>query len=94
MLKAEFIEEMQNKIDGATKKQINIFLDAFIESVSDVLSRGEEVKLVGFGTFKMRKIKGHEGTNPYNPSEKIQIKDVCIPMFKVSKGFKENSLAV
>ena len=92
MLKAEFVEEMQKRIDGSTKKQLNEFLDVFFESVADVLARGDEVKFVGFGTFKMRKIKAHEGINPYNPGEKINVKDVYTPMFKVGKGLKENAL--
>lgn len=88
MLKNELIDKIQEKLDGKTKKECGEFIDAFIECVTDALARNEEVKLVNFGTFKVRKIKAHEGVDPAT-KEKIMIKDKYIPMFKVGKGLKD-----
>lgn len=87
MLKQDFINEIQAKLGGKTKKECGEFLDAFESTVYDVLSRGDEVKLTGFGTFKTRKIAAHEGTNPKN-GEKIKVDETVVPAFKSGNSFK------
>lgn len=88
MLKQDFINEIQGKLGSKTKKECGEFLDAFQETIYDVLSRGEEVKLTGFGTFKTRKIAAHEGVNPQN-GKKIKVAETVIPTFKVGSALKE-----
>ena len=88
MLKQDFISEIQAKLGGKTKKECGEFLDAFQDTVYEVLSRGEEVKLTGFGTFKTRKIAAHEGVNPQN-GKKIKVAETVIPTFKVGSALKE-----
>lgn len=87
MLKQGFINELQAKLGSKTKKECGEFLDAFESTVYDVLSRGDEVKLTGFGTFKTRRIAAHEGVNPQN-GEKIKIAESVSPSFKVGAVFK------
>lgn len=89
MLKAEFIDKVQKILPGASKKDINTLLDAIIETIGAALSRGEEVKIVNFGTFKMRKIAAHDGVDPI-AKKKIHIPETSVPYFKVSKKFKES----
>lgn len=88
MLKQDFIAEIQAKLGGKTKKECGEFLDAFQETVYDALSRGEEVKLTGFGTFKTRKTSAREGFNPQT-KEKIKIAATVTPTFKPGATFKE-----
>lgn len=88
MLKQDFISEIQAKLGSKTKKECGEFLDAFQQTVYDVLSRGEEVKITGFGTFKTRKIAAHEGVNPQN-GKKIKVAETVVPTFKVGSAFKE-----
>ena len=87
MLKKDFIDELHTKLDGKSKKECAEFLDAFQDTVYDVLSRGEEVKLTGFGTFKMRKVTARDGVNP-RTGEKIKIAEGIVPAFKVGSTFK------
>lgn len=87
MLKQDFINEIQARLDGKSKKECGEFLDAFQAVVYDALSRGEEIKITGFGTFKTRKIKAHEGVNPQS-GEKIKIAETVIPAFKPGNAFK------
>lgn len=89
MLRKEFIAKMQKKLESKSKQECNDFLDAFIETVTETLARGDEVKLVNFGTFKLRKIAAHDGVDPVT-LEKIKVKDIYIPFFKVGKGLKDN----
>jgi DNA-binding protein HU-beta len=52
MNKKELVAEIADKV-GITKKDIANVVDAFIETVTDTLSKDEKVTLVGFGTFQV-----------------------------------------
>lgn len=88
MVRNEFINELQKNTDGKSKKECGEFIDAFVKTVTDCLIKGEEIKLVNFGTFKVRKIKAHTGFDPVS-KKKVEVKDTYVPMFKVGKGLKE-----
>ena len=62
MNKAELITSMAEK-SKLTKKDAEIALKAFIESVEEALEKGEKVQLVGFGTFETRERAAREGRN-------------------------------
>jgi DNA-binding protein HU-beta len=61
--KAELIEKVSKKTK-MTKTQTEIALDAAIEVIQKSVSAGEEVKLVGFGTFDRASRKQRNGRNP------------------------------
>ena len=63
-------------------------LVAFMETVKDKIRKGEEVRLVGFGTFKLGKRASRVGINP-KTKEKIKLNAVKIPKFKAGKVFKK-----
>ena len=63
MNKNELIAEVADKCD-VTKAQAGECLDAFISAISKSLSKGEEIRLVGFGTFTVVHRKATEGRNP------------------------------
>ncbi|NLY77896.1 MAG: HU family DNA-binding protein [Tissierellia bacterium] len=88
MNKAELVTSMAEKAN-MTKKDAEIALNAFIDTVSEALAKGEKVQLVGFGTFEVRDRKAREGRNPRNPEEVIQIPASKAPVFKAGKGLKE-----
>ena len=71
-----------------TKKQNEVVLKAFIESVEEALESGEKVQLVGFGTFETRERAARVGRNP-RTKEEIQIPASKVPVFKVGKEFKD-----
>ncbi|HEX9954778.1 MAG TPA: HU family DNA-binding protein [Allosphingosinicella sp.] len=64
-----------------------------VESVFDVitgaLKRGDEVRLVGFGTFSCSKRKASTGRNP-RTGEPMQIKESTQPKFKAGKVLKDS----
>ncbi|MBY7895812.1 HU family DNA-binding protein [Vibrio fluvialis] len=63
-------------------------LDAFIEAVSDTLQSGDQVALVGFGTFAVRTRAARTGRNP-KTGEEIQIAEAKVPAFKAGKALKD-----
>ncbi len=87
MLKKEFVDEMQTRLNGKSKKEIAEFVDAFVDTVTYVLAGGGNVKLANFGTFKMREIAEHNGINP-TTKEKITVPKKASPCFKIAPGLK------
>ncbi|MFR5265784.1 MULTISPECIES: HU family DNA-binding protein [Clostridium] len=87
MNKAELIASMAEK-SNLTKKDAEVALKAFMESVQEALEGGDKVQLVGFGTFETRERAAREGRNP-RTKEVIQIPASKAPVFKAGKEFKE-----
>ncbi|WP_269465904.1 nucleoid-associated protein HU-beta [Xenorhabdus hominickii] len=63
-------------------------VDAFISSVSEALKNGDDVALVGFGTFTVRERAARTGRNPQTGKE-IQIAAAKVPTFRAGKGLKD-----
>lgn len=76
------------KETGLSKTDSTKATDALIKAVTQSLSTGDEVRLVGFGTFSVAQRKATEGRNP-RTGEKIQIPASTQPKFKAGKGLKD-----
>ena len=88
MNKAELVAKMAEKSE-LTKKDAELALNAFMESVEESLVDGDKVQLVGFGTFDVRERKPRQGRNPRNPEQIIEIPASKAPVFKAGKTLKE-----
>jgi len=73
---------------GLSKAEATRAVDSVFGSVTSALTGGNEVRLVGFGTFSVVQRKASEGRNP-RTGEKIQIKASKQPKFKAGKALKE-----
>ncbi|MEM9771544.1 MAG: nucleoid-associated protein HU-beta [Cyanobacteria bacterium P01_D01_bin.73] len=71
-----------------TKADAGRALDAFINAVTETLKDGDQVSLVGFGTFSVRERAARTGRNPQTGAE-IQIAAAKVPGFKAGKGLKD-----
>lgn len=87
MNKNELIAEVADK-SGLTKAKASEALDAFIAVVSKALSKGDEIRLVGFGTFTVVHRKATEGRNPRTGAV-IKISSSNKPKFKPGKALSE-----
>ena len=76
--------------DGAniTKAQAGEAVDAVFEAITSALKSGDEVRLVGFGTFSVCKRKASTGRNPATGAE-ISIPASNQAKFKPGKGLKD-----
>ena len=63
-------------------------LNAFVSVVTDSLTKGEKVQLVGFGSFEVRKRAARKGRNPQT-KEEIKIPASKAPVFKAGKALKD-----
>ena len=73
---------------GLTKGDAMKAVEAVFESVTTALKSGDEVRLVGFGTFSVAKRKASTGRNP-RTGEPMTIKASSQPKFKAGKGLKD-----
>ena len=64
-------------------------VDAFVDSVTKALRRGDQVSLVGFGTFTVRNRAARTGRNPQT-GQTITIKASKVPAFKAGKALKDS----
>ena len=65
MNKTEFVNAFAATVE-LSKTESNRLVNAFFDVLMGTLAKGEEVKVVGFGTFKVSEVKGKEVTNPRN----------------------------
>ena len=73
---------------GNTQKEINAFLNSFINTVHGSLVDGDNVQLIGFGNFTVTEKKATTGRNP-RTGEKINIPAKKVVKFVVGKKLKE-----
>ena len=73
---------------GLSKGDATKAVDAVFDSIAASLKAGDEVRLVGFGTFAVSTRAASEGRNP-RTGEKIAIAASKQPKFKAGKGLKD-----
>ncbi len=87
MTKDDIIEAIVKKI-AISKKDAAEALSTVLEEITKTLSKGGDVTLTGFGTFRVGKRAAREGRNP-KTGEKINIPAMKTPKFKAGKGLKD-----
>ncbi|MFK7860193.1 MAG: HU family DNA-binding protein [Granulosicoccus sp.] len=87
MNKGEFVDAVAAKGE-MSKADAAAAVDAVLESVTDAMQKGDQVTLVGFGTFLVRKREARTGRNP-RTGEPLQIKASNVPSFKAGKALKD-----
>lgn len=87
MNKNELVAAVANST-GLSKADATKAVDAVFDSVVAALKTGDEVRLVGFGTFLVTQRAASEGRNP-RTGEVIEIAATKIPKFKPGKQLKE-----
>ena len=87
MNKSELVEKVAHGA-GISKAAAGNAIDAFVQSISDALAKGDQVTLVGFGTFSVAERAGRKGRNP-RTGEEIQINASKTPKFKAGKTLKD-----
>jgi DNA-binding protein HU-beta len=87
MNKNELIEFISNKEDcskSEAEKVINMFTNGIISAVSE----GNEISLIGFGSFNISKVEARDGINP-KTKEPLKIESYNQVRFKVGQKLKD-----
>ena len=87
MNKTELIGALAAKT-GMTRKDSEKALNAVIAAITDALTEGDKVQLIGFGTFEVRERAARDGRNP-STKEIIHIPASKSPVFKAGKALKD-----
>lgn len=88
MNKQELIGEVADA-SGLSKGDAGKAVEAVFGAISAALTKGDEVRLVGFGTFSVSKRKASTGRNP-RTGEPMTIKASSQPKFKAGKVLKDS----
>ena len=73
---------------GLTRADATKAVEGVFGAIEGALKSGDEVRLVGFGTFSVAKRKASTGRNP-RTGEPMKIKASSTPKFKAGKGLKD-----
>ena len=87
MNKAELVAAIAEKTE-LSKKDSEKAWKAFIDVVTEELTKGEKIQLVGFGTFEVAQRAAREGRNPQT-GKSMTIAASKAPKFKAGKALKD-----
>lgn len=87
MNKAELIEAISLHVD-LPKATASRALDAITSTISSALKKGDDVTLIGFGTFTVKARSAREGRNPQTGAT-IKIAAAKQPSFRAGKSLKD-----
>lgn len=86
MNKSSLVEAVADKT-GITKKSSEIILNAVLEAITEQLTVGNTVRLVGFGSFVVKRRNARKCVNPHT-GEDIYVPSKQVPVFKAGKQLK------
>jgi len=87
MNKGELVAAVADQV-GMSRGQAGEAVDAAITAITGALKKGEEVKIVGFGTFVVTDRAAGEARNP-RTGEKVTVPASKTPKFRAGAGLKE-----
>ena len=87
MNKTQLVDQIAKQTQ-TTKTQIEEILNTSIEIIKKTVKKGDDVTLVGFGTFTRSKRSSRKGRNPQTGNE-IEIPARVVPKFRPGTEFKE-----
>ena len=87
MNKTELVAAVAEQAD-ISKKDAEKALKAFVDVVTEEMKKGENVQLVGFGTFEVSERAAREGRNPQT-GKTMKIEACKAPKFKAGKALKD-----
>ena len=87
MNKTEFVKHIAQQ-HSCSQVEADKIIDMFTSSVIDALSKGNEISLIGFGSFSVQKVEAREGRNP-RTGDTLKIAAYNQPKFKVGQKLKD-----
>ena len=87
MNKVELIAQIAEK-SGLSKKDAEKALAATVDAITEAVSTGDKVQLVGFGSFEVKQREARVGRNP-KTKEAIELPATRVPVFKAGRALKD-----
>jgi integration host factor subunit beta len=92
LTKADLSKHLIEHLDLINKKDADILVKTFLDSIVDSLHRGEGVELRGFGSFRLRDRKARQGRNPRS-GVSIHVPPKRVVYFKLGKELRSRLIA-
>ncbi len=73
---------------GLSRKDAALAVDTVLSTIGNALAQGDNVALLGFGTFSVKDRPAREGFNPAT-KQPVHIAAARVPAFRAGKGLKE-----
>ncbi len=87
MNKAQLVETLASEVN-ITKADCERLIDSMVDTIKKTVKKGDDLTLVGFGTFTRSKRKARTGRNPQT-GEAIKVPACTVPKFRPGKAFKD-----
>lgn len=93
-LVVKITDQLGAKGISVNQKDVHEVVQALIDEITDVLSRGETVVLRNFGAFQVKEVAAKVGRNPLEPDVRVHIPAKASVKFKPGKEMKEKVATV
>jgi integration host factor subunit beta len=85
--KRDLIDELATLYPRFSRREVEVMVNAVIESLVDALRRGERIEIRGFGSFVVKQREARDGRNP-RTGRRVEVAAKRVPFFKVGKELR------
>ena len=87
MIKSELVLKIAEQNPHLYQRDVEILVNAILDTISDALARGDRVELRGFGAFSVKRRDARRGRNPRTGAA-VAVSEKAIPVFKTGKEMR------
>jgi integration host factor subunit beta len=84
MIKSELIERIAEQNPHLYQRDVEVIVNAILDTITTALARGDRVELHGFGMFRVKRRDARAGRNPRDGT-KVAVSEKVVPAFKPSQ---------
>ena len=88
MTKQEFVDAVANR-SGLSRREAGQAVDAVLDTITDALTKRDQINFTGFGKFATSERKARMGVNPRNPGQKVHIPAATVPKVTAGSALKQ-----
>jgi DNA-binding protein HU-beta len=86
--KQEFVDAVAQR-SGLSRREAGQAVDAVLDTITDALTKRDQINFTGFGKFATSERKARMGVNPRNPGQKVHIPAATVPKFTAGSALKQ-----
>ena len=87
MIKSELVLRIAEQNPHLYQRDVEILVNALLDTIADALARGDRVELRGFGAFSVKRREARKGRNPRTGAT-VAVSEKAIPVFKTGKEMR------
>ncbi|MPR12377.1 integration host factor subunit beta [Microvirga tunisiensis] len=87
MIKSELVQKLAEQNPHLYQRDIEMVVNAILDTITDALAQGGRAELRGFGTFGVKKRDARTGRNP-RTGKAVSVSEKVVPVFKTGKEMR------